>query len=128
MWPASPLGPVFGSMSARSNPAWLLMDDMTHVENTAFCRKYRCAHRYAWLVVPAETVIRMQGNKAAAAREAALAAEATIEGLKLQLARAGLALKDSEDRQVCLRSGHPVLPGTRFRLSGAAQSSDTRSY
>lgn len=40
-------------------------------------------------------------DKDAAAREAALAAEATIEELKEQVARTGLALTDSEDRKVC---------------------------
>ena len=60
---------------------------------------------------PALTVSNTQAAKDAATREAALAGDATIVQLQAQMASVGQALKESEDRKVCLRSHQPAVPG-----------------
>ena len=70
---------------------------------------------------PAITVRNTQAAKDAAAREAALAGDATILQLKAQMASVGKALKESEDRKVCLRSDQPAVPGQVFVVASTAQ-------
>ena len=65
-----------------------------------------------WLFVPGVTARSVQAAMHAAAHEAARAGEASIVQLQAQVSRVGLALKDCEDRKVCLCSEQPAMPGT----------------